>query len=236
MRDFKLDARLLRLEHQQIAAASDRRRRRERFRRDLEIAAFHLRHVENAVDHRQQMTAGIVDQLGVFALARRIELERVVAQHVGEADDGVERRAQLVAHGGEEAAFGIVDAFRLLAGDLERALLHLALGHVAQHRDHFALGANSRHRWRDRAAGSAFRSRRNGRRAAPRRCRGGCGIRPSGPRRARPHRRARSDRPAGRPHARGRTGRGRQARRRARRTAARPPARRTARRRCGRAG
>ena len=45
-----------------------------------------------------------------------------------------------MAHGGEEAAFRIVDAVGFVAGDLERALLHLALGHIAQHRDHFALG------------------------------------------------------------------------------------------------
>ena len=31
-----------------------------------------------------------------------------------------------------------MDALRFLAGDLECAFLHLALGHVAQHRDHFA--------------------------------------------------------------------------------------------------
>ena len=94
---------------QQIAAIEQRRTRRERLRRDLEIAGLHLGHVENAVDHRQQMLAGIVDQLGIFLAARRIQHQRVfLNDHLGEADDGVERRAQFVAHGGEES--GVLDA------------------------------------------------------------------------------------------------------------------------------
>ena len=36
----------------------------------------------------------------------------LVHQHVRKADDGVERRAQFVAHGGEEAAFGGIGALR----------------------------------------------------------------------------------------------------------------------------
>ena len=103
----EIDAVLARLQRQQIAAMHQRRARRERFRRDLEIARFHLRHVEDAVDDRQQMLAGIVDQLGIFLALGRIQHQGLLLRdHLGEADDGVERRAQLMAHGGEEARLG----------------------------------------------------------------------------------------------------------------------------------
>jgi hypothetical protein len=37
------------------------------------------------------------------------------AHHVADAEDGIERRAQLVAHGGQEAALGLVGLLRLVA-------------------------------------------------------------------------------------------------------------------------
>ena len=43
---------------------------------------------------------------------------RILPQHLGDADDGVERRAQLVAHAGEELRL-------VLAGDFELAALVL---------------------------------------------------------------------------------------------------------------
>ena len=85
--------------------------------------------------------------------ARLVELHRLfVREHLGEADDGVERRAQLVAHGGEEAALGGIGALGLLARAFERLLLRLALGHVADHRDHLALAFGSRLGLIERAA------------------------------------------------------------------------------------
>jgi len=85
------------------------------------------------------MVAGIVDQAGIFVAPLGIEHQRrFFLQHLGEADDGVERRAQFVAHGGEEAAFRGIGALGLGAGIFERLLLLLAPGDVAQHRDHFA--------------------------------------------------------------------------------------------------
>ena len=125
-----------RLQGQQIAAIDKRGPRRERLRRDFEIAGLHLGHVENAVDHRQQMLAGIVDQLRIFLAARRVEHHRVfLHDHLGEADDGVQRRAQFVAHGGEEAGLGRVRLFGGGARQLERLLLDLAVGDVAHHGD-----------------------------------------------------------------------------------------------------
>ena len=74
----------------------------------------------------EQVLPGIVDEAGIFVAAPDIEQQRVfLLQHVGEADDGVERRAQFVAHGGEEAALGGVCALGLGAGVFERLLLAL---------------------------------------------------------------------------------------------------------------
>ncbi len=87
------------------------------------------------------MLAGIVDQLRVFPAARRIQHQRVfLHDHFGEADDGVERRAQFVAHGGEEAGLGRI---RLLGGgarQIERLFLHLSVGDVAHHGDDLGFG------------------------------------------------------------------------------------------------
>ena len=49
--------------------------------------------------------AAAPDDLREFALAR---LEFGIEQNAGHADDGVERRADFVAHGGEEGALGLV--------------------------------------------------------------------------------------------------------------------------------
>ena len=123
------------------------------------------------------MPAGFVDQPRVFHFARRVERQRLVPQHVGKADDGVERRAQFVAHDRKEAAFGGVGALRFGLRHFERAVLRLALAHVAQHRHHFAGAAAGRFSGRQRIStqtncGGPDRPRR-----------GGCGIRACGPRR-----------------------------------------------------
>ena len=81
-----------------------------------------------------------------------ISSEPSVGQHFGEADDGIERRAQLVAHGGEEAALGGVGALGLGARLLERLLLRLALGDVAHDRDDLALVPRRRRRLVERTA------------------------------------------------------------------------------------
>ena len=131
---------LPRFQRQEIAAVADHLVRRERLRRNLEIAGLHLRHVEDAIDDREQMCAGIVDQLGVFLAARAVEPHPLlVHQHVREADDGIERRAQFVAHVGEKFHLRGIGLIGFGARVIERLLLHLTLGDVAHHRDHFGL-------------------------------------------------------------------------------------------------
>ena len=85
------------------------------------------------------MVARLVDEVGVFVAPVGGEPHLgLVHQHFGEADDDIERRAQLVTHGGNEAALGIVGAFSLGAGIFEALLLRLAISDVTHHGDDFA--------------------------------------------------------------------------------------------------
>src|SRR5947209_3954014 len=96
----EIDASLARPEREYLAAFADDGLGCERLRRDLEIAGLDLRHVEDAVDDREKMAAGLVDEMRIFTAATGVDHQLVfVDEHFGEADDGVERRAQLVAHG-----------------------------------------------------------------------------------------------------------------------------------------
>ena len=108
----------------------------ERLLAEIELAGLDLRHVENAVDEFEQMAARFVDQAGIFQIARRTDgPEHLVRHHFGEADDGVQGRAQLVAHIGEEARLGLVGLLGHVASVDQFALMGLALGDVARHRD-----------------------------------------------------------------------------------------------------
>ena len=182
--------------------------------------------------------SGIVDQSGIFVAARGIEHQHgFLFQHVGKADDGVERRAQFVTHGGEEAALGGVGALGLGARLFQRAVPEacVPLRRAARQRLRGAHGRRLRHSTVP-AAGSAFRSRHIA--AAHRACRRhrtAPETRPTGSRPTPRYRQARSDKRADRRHGPGRTGHGRASQRRRSRTGIAPPARRTAARRRGRA-
>ena len=86
------------------------------------------------------MLAGIVDQLSVFLAPRGIQHQCVfLHDHFGETDDGIERRAQLVAHGGEEAALGDVGLFGGGARQIKGLFLNLTVGDVAHDSHHLGL-------------------------------------------------------------------------------------------------
>ncbi|MNE37936.1 hypothetical protein D3C80_1318110 [compost metagenome] len=74
-------------------------------------------------------------------------VQRTAQQQLGEADDGVHRRADLVAHVGQEGAFRRRSALGALLG-LEQLALHLAMkADVAGELDHlagFAVGREDR--------------------------------------------------------------------------------------------
>ena len=142
----------------------DGRRQVERRALELHPAGLDLRQVEDVVDQREQVPAGRVDVLQVVVLLVVEVAEQALEQHLGEADDRVERRAQLVRHVGEE--FGLV-----LVGDLELAALvldlveqprvldrdHGLVGEGPQQRDVLVgEGAGVFARHPDRADGAAF--------------------------------------------------------------------------------
>ena len=64
----------------------------------------------------------------------------LAGQRVGEADHGVERRAELVAHGGEEARLRLVRRLRLRLGPLQLALGDARIGDVGGRGDEAAAG------------------------------------------------------------------------------------------------
>ena len=72
-------------------------------------AGLDFRHVENVVDDVEQILSAAVDIAAIFVIFVGPERSEHARLHdLGKADDGVERRAQLVAHVGEEFRFRLV--------------------------------------------------------------------------------------------------------------------------------
>ena len=80
--------------------------------------------------------AGSVDDARVFQALLRIEPAIVLgAQHLGKADDRIERRAQFMAHRRQELALDVVRAQRLGMAALAGFLGGATRRHVAHHAD-----------------------------------------------------------------------------------------------------
>ena len=102
---------------------------------DRDRAGLDLREVEDVVDEVEQVGAGRVDIAGEIDLLGQEVAGGVVGQLLAEDEDGVERRAQLVGHVGEElglvlggeSQFGGLFLERA-AGLLDLAVLALDLG------------------------------------------------------------------------------------------------------------
>ncbi len=98
------------------------------FRFEVGAAGFDLRHVEDVVDDVEQVAAAFLDVAAVFEILLVTERpEQACFHHLGEADDGVERRAQFVAHVGEERRLrlarllGAILLFRIALGEIREA-------------------------------------------------------------------------------------------------------------------
>ena len=87
----------------------------------LELAGFDLGEVENVVDEREQRLGRILDDAQVLALHGR---QLGSQQQLRHADDGVHRRADLVAHVRQEGALGAAGGFGRLHR-LSLRVLHL---------------------------------------------------------------------------------------------------------------
>ena len=66
------------------------------------MPGFDLREVEHLVDEAEKVGSGAVHALQWLLRLFRTEARRVGDHHLGQPNDGVERRAQLVAHAGDE--------------------------------------------------------------------------------------------------------------------------------------
>ena len=76
------------------------------------------RQIEQVADQVQQMLAGIRDIADIFVVAPLAAegAEGLQLDNIGETDDCVQRRAQLVAHMGQEIGFRQVGDFGILLG------------------------------------------------------------------------------------------------------------------------
>ena len=81
----------------------------------LHLAGLDLGEVEDVVDELEQMLAGRVDLLEIVRELLGAEVGRILLEHLAVADDGVERRAQLVGHVGQELGLVAVGLLELAA-------------------------------------------------------------------------------------------------------------------------
>src|SRR6185312_1177216 len=100
---------------------------------DGELAGLAFRQVQHAVDDGEQVAAALQNVGDVGGVILVVELAEQLALHdLGEADDGVERRAQLVAHVGDEARLGAAGLFGLQLCFAIALLAFLDLGEIGE--------------------------------------------------------------------------------------------------------
>ena len=94
-------------QRQQLAACrSTQSRRRNGDALEVELAGLDLREVEDVVDDRQQRLGRVARPWSRYSRCSAVEVG--VEHQLGHADDAVHRRADLVAHVGQELALGAV--------------------------------------------------------------------------------------------------------------------------------
>ncbi len=126
----QLEAAVVRLRGEHLADVLDGRAQVEVVHVELELAGLDLREVQDVVDHPEQRLAGARGGLGLLAL---VVAELGLQQQLEHPDHAVERRADLVAHVGQELGLGARGLHRLA----ERAL---AIGDVGAHHGDAVVG------------------------------------------------------------------------------------------------
>ena len=81
---------------------------------ELQFAGLDFGEIEHLVDQIKQVLSGLGNALQRLDEIVLAQVLGVFQQHLGNADDGVERRAQLVAHIGEKLALGLSRLHRLI--------------------------------------------------------------------------------------------------------------------------
>ena len=96
---------------------------------DRHRSGFDLRKIENVVDQREQVDTRAVNRLGKLDLFARQVAVRVFGKLIGQNQQAVERRAQLVRHVGEELRFVLRSKRELLTLFFQRlaGLFHFAV-------------------------------------------------------------------------------------------------------------
>ncbi len=86
---------------------------RHGFENEFQASGFDAAQVEDVVDEPEEMLSARVDVGGVVAVERRPDrADELGRDDFGKAEDGVERRSQLVAHVGKKCRFGLTRTFR----------------------------------------------------------------------------------------------------------------------------
>ena len=96
----------------------------EAFEDKIHLSGLDLGQIENVVDQRQKMAGSTLDAFKRLDLIVAVEFARILLQHLGHADDGIERRAQFVRHVGKKAGFRAACLLRGVARNLK--LMHEA--------------------------------------------------------------------------------------------------------------
>ena len=131
-----LDAALQGLLGKETRRALARRRHIDLFLVQLQLAALGLRHLEDVGDDAEKMLAAVGDVGRIAEVAFVVHrAEHLVLHHFGESDDGVQGRAQFMAHVGEELAFGAAGLFRQIPRGPERLFALFQLRDVAHYGD-----------------------------------------------------------------------------------------------------
>ena len=120
-------AALVRPRPQHADAGSHHHAKLDGFIRKVIATRLDLREIEHVIDHVEQMMAGRVDLHRIFDVVRADLAERLIANQLREANDGIQRRAQFVAHVGEEFRLGAARRLRTFLG-VQKLGLSLHLG------------------------------------------------------------------------------------------------------------
>ena len=110
---------------------------------EFQLAGFDLGQIENVADQAQQMAAGVLDLVEVAGEVREPVFLGLFVQHFAVADNGIERRAQLVAHVGEEDRLGAVGGIGIDHGLFEVGLAFFELADIGEYTDGAAVGRAS---------------------------------------------------------------------------------------------
>ncbi len=103
---------------------------------DLELARLDLRHIEQHVDHVEQVMPAATYVARIFGVSWRQGAANLFGHHVGEAHYGIERGPQFVTDGGQETRLGFRGLFGLLARRIDLPFGILAHADIAKHGQH----------------------------------------------------------------------------------------------------